>query len=113
MLDAARSVQRFSRGRRREDLDADEMPALAVVHALQTIGEAASQVSEETREALPDIPWRPITGMRHRLVHAYADVSLDRVWDTAVHHVPGLLEQLREVVPETSSSEETEPTEDP
>jgi uncharacterized protein with HEPN domain len=106
MMDAARSVQRFVRGRERRDLDADEMLAFAVVHALQIIGEAASQVSDRTREAVRGIPWRPITGMRHRLVHGYSDVSLDRVWDTVVHHIPELLRELQALLPETPPSGE-------
>jgi len=104
MLDAARSAQRFIRGRRREHLETDEMLAFALLRALQIIGEAASQVSEGTRQAFPRIPWRPITGMRHRLVHAYFDVSLDRVWDTAVHHVPDLVKELGDLLPEDGSS---------
>ncbi len=94
MLDAAESALRFAQGRRREDLDTDEMLTFALVRALEIIGEAAAQVSEHSRQALPRIPWREIVGMRHRLVHAYFEVDLGRVWDTTVHYVPDLLEEL-------------------
>ena len=40
-------------------------------------GEAAGQVSPTFRAAHPDIPWRDITGMRHRLIHGYAEVRMD------------------------------------
>ncbi len=66
MLDAARKAVEFARGRQRDDLHEDQMPAFALVHALQIIGEAASQVCLATREALPAVPWRLIVGMRHR-----------------------------------------------
>jgi len=94
MLDAAQSALRFVKERRREDLEADEMLTFALVRALEIIGEAAGQVSDPTRQTLPQIPWRDIVGMRHRLVHAYFDVDLNRVWDTAVHYVPELVERL-------------------
>jgi uncharacterized protein with HEPN domain len=49
MLDAARSARRFMHDRRREDLDADEILARAVMHTIQEIGEAASRTSESGR----------------------------------------------------------------
>ena len=100
MLDAARSTVRFARGRRRQDLDTDEMLTFALVRALEIIGEAAGRVSEGTRQALPQIPWREMVGMRHRLVHAYFDVDLSRVWDTTIHYVPDLVAQLDAILQE-------------
>ena len=38
---------------------------MAVVHWIQTIGEAASGVSEELRERHPQVPWRQIVDMRN------------------------------------------------
>jgi uncharacterized protein with HEPN domain len=55
MLDAARDAGSFTAGRTREMLDTDRMFAFALVRAIEIIGEAASRVSPETREALPQI----------------------------------------------------------
>jgi uncharacterized protein with HEPN domain len=74
------------------------MLAFAVVRGLEIIGEAASQVSEATRQACPDIPWPLIVGMRHRLIHAYFDVDLDRVWDTVMLDLPPLIMALERVL---------------
>lgn len=94
MRDAASSGVRFVAGRRREDLDADEMLRFALIHAIEVIGEAASRVSPEARQATPGIPWREAVGIRNRLVHAYFDVDLDVLWKTARESLPALLEQL-------------------
>lgn len=94
MRDAARAVARFIAGRRREDLDTDEMLRFALVRAVQIIGEAADKVSPQGRLLVPDAPWREAIGMRHRLVHAYFDVSLDVLWKTASESVPALRTQL-------------------
>jgi len=98
MLDAARSVSGFVRNRSREHLERDEMLAFAVTRGLEVIGEAASQVSESTRQALPEIPWPLMVGMRHRLIHAYFDVDLDQVWDTAVGDLPPLVVLLEKAL---------------
>lgn len=95
IADALNSAIRFVQGRRREDLDSDEMLAFALVHALQIVGEAAGKVSAETRAQRPDVPWLTIIGMRHRLVHAYFDINLDILWTTAAEAAPALLAQIQ------------------
>jgi uncharacterized protein with HEPN domain len=93
MLDATRSVA----GRRRADIDDDQMFQFALVHAIQIIGEAASKVSPEGRRLIPEFPWREATAIRHRLVHAYFDVDLDVLWKTATESVPALMTQLESI----------------
>jgi uncharacterized protein with HEPN domain len=94
VVDALSSAIRFTKGRRREELDSDEMLAFALVHALQIVGEAAGKVSAETRGRRPEVPWATLIGMRHRLVHAYFDINLDILWTTAVEAAPALLAQI-------------------
>lgn len=78
-LDAAKKAVLFLDGRRREDLEGDEMLGFAVVRLLEIIGEAAKLVSPELREQHPEIPWSAMVGMRNRLIHGYFDVNYDIV----------------------------------
>ena len=94
MLDAGREAVRFARGKTRDALDRDRVPALALVKLLEIVGEAASRVTAEGQRTSPDIPWRDIVAMRNRLIHGYFDVDLDRVWDTVTDDLPPLLAQL-------------------
>ena len=97
MVEAASAVGRFIAGRGRADIDADEQLRFALLQAIQIIGEAASRVGTETRDALPAIPWRDIIDMRNRLVHAYFDIDHEILWKTASEEVPQLLAELREI----------------
>ena len=94
MLDAAREALSFVAGRNSEDLGRDRMRVLALVKEIEIIGEAASRISDESRKALPRIPWPKIIAMRNRLIHAYADVDLSIVWDTLTGALPELLREL-------------------
>ena len=94
MLDAAREALSFVAERRGEDLARDRMLVLALVKEIEIIGEAASRISDESRKALPRIPWPKIIAMRNRLIHAYADVDLSIVWDTLTGALPELLREL-------------------
>src|SRR4051794_3512883 len=98
MVEAADAAVEFAKGREREDLDRDRMLEFALVRATELIGEAAGRVSLETRSAHPEIPWEPIVGMRHRLVHAYFDINRDILWTTVTTEVPPLLAALRGIV---------------
>jgi len=71
MADYLRSAMNFVRDRQRDDLDNDKMLVLALMRAIEVVGEAASKVSAEGRAELPDLPWPEVIGMRNRLVHAY------------------------------------------
>ena len=94
MLDAAREGLPFVAGRNSEDLGRDRMLVLALVKEIEIIGEAASRISDESRQALPRIPWPKIIAMRNRLIHAYADVDLSIVWDTLTGALPELAREL-------------------
>ena len=80
MLDAARQALAFAKGRRRDDLDRDAQLTLALTRLVEILGEAAKNVSDDERARHPTIPWRAIAGTRDRLVHAYFNVDLDRLW---------------------------------
>src|SRR5712691_7633387 len=100
LADALNSAIRFAQGRQRGDLDSDEMLLFALVRAIEIAGEAASQVTAETRAQLPDLPWTSIIGMRNRLVHAYFDINRDILWTTVTEAAPPLLERLKTVLSE-------------
>ena len=100
MLLAAREAIEFAATV--EDFSAfrdSRMAQLATLKAIEIIGEAASRVSTEYTLAHPDIPWRAIVGMRNRLVHDYAGIDLERVWETAQRDIPRLIESLAPLVP--------------
>jgi len=95
MLDAALEIQQYVKDSRRQDLDRDRKLVHSLVRLCEIIGEAASQVSDEVREAAPSIPWAVMTGMRNRLIHAYYAINLDVVWSTSTEDIPMLIAELQ------------------
>ena len=99
MLDLARRAEAKVRACSRADFDADENLRLAVTHLLQVIGEAARRVSEDFQAGHPEVPWKAIIGMRHKVVHDYLDVDEDVVWNTATSELPQLIRLLESLAP--------------
>lgn len=100
MVEAAEAVQSFIADRQRIDLNTDRMLLSAFVRAIEIIGEAASKLSSEAREAMPSIPWASVVAMRHRLVHAYFDIDRTILWKRAAEEIPPLLSVRRAALEE-------------
>jgi uncharacterized protein with HEPN domain len=99
MLLAARDAQGFVEGLDEAAFLASPLHQNATIRSLEVIGEAAGKVSLATRTAHSEIPWRAIMGMRHRLIHGYADARLDLVWVVLRDHLGPLIAALEEAVP--------------
>ncbi len=101
MRDAAAQAIAFAQGRSRGDLDTDLMLSLAIVRLLEILGEAAKHLAPGLKEAHPEIPWRPITGTRDRLIHGYFDVDHDIVWAILQDELPPLVPALDAILAES------------
>lgn len=98
MIEFAQGALGFTENRTREDLDHDQMLTLALIKAIETVGEAAYKLSPEFRDRHPELPWPSIMGMRHKLIHAYFDINLDMVWHTTVNELQPLIQALEKII---------------
>jgi len=98
MLDAAHEAVDFAKDHSRTEMNDNRMLVLSLIKDIEIIGEAANQISDDTREKLQNIPWDDIIGMRHRLVHAYFDINLDILWRTVQDDIPPLILELETIV---------------
>jgi uncharacterized protein with HEPN domain len=105
MLLSARQILDFTRGVPWEAFAADREKQYAVTHLIQIIGEAARKVSPEFRSAHPEIPWREVVGMRHRIVHEYFRIITSEVWRVVEKDLPALIPLLESLVPPEEPAE--------
>jgi len=98
MLDTARVTVASLDGVTQQQFISDINLRDATVHRIQNLGEAARQISRETRDSHPNIPWAKIIGTRHRVVHEYMSVDYDIIWEIASRRLSELIEQLAAIV---------------
>jgi uncharacterized protein with HEPN domain len=98
MLDASRDALAFVRGKEASDLFREKQLTLALFKCIEIVGEAASRVSIDVREAHPEIPWPSIIGMRNRLVHVYFDVDAELVFETVRDELPPLIDNIERII---------------
>jgi uncharacterized protein with HEPN domain len=99
ILDAARSARDFIEGYDEVAFQEDRKTQSAVIRELLIVGEATKQVSQEFRDAHPEIPWRAMAGMRDVLVHNYRGTSLENVWFAVTESLPALIASLEPLFP--------------
>jgi len=66
----------------------------ATLRNLELIGEAATHIPDDTRQANAQIPWRLIIATRNRLIHGYLGIDNDTLWSIIASDIPALLPQL-------------------
>ena len=99
MVLAARKALSFTEGMSFADFERDEKTVFSATKAVEIVGEAAAQVSKDTRQAHPGIPWRDIIAMRNRLVHAYFEINVELVWNTVRGDLPDLIALVEPLIP--------------
>ena len=95
MLAAIGRIAELTARTDRNAFDRDWVIQDAVIRELEVLGEAAGRLSAEFVKAHPEIPWREITGIRHKLIHDYFVVDLGVVWRTATVNVPEVTSLLK------------------
>ncbi len=99
MLIAAREARDLASGVTPEALPGNRLLQLALEKLVENLGEAASRLSPEARSKLPELPWRDIIGMRHRLVHDYMRVDLEKLWQVIAADLEPLIAAIEPLVP--------------
>jgi uncharacterized protein with HEPN domain len=82
----AKVAELVARGR--EVVEADEILWLALERAIEIAGEAATQLSDETKVRVPEVAWKELAAVRVVLAHAYHRVAFDQLWGIAADDLP-------------------------
>lgn len=103
MLDHAREAVDMIADKKPEHLGQNRMLELSLIRLVEVIGEAAARVSPEGQAKCPEIPWREVIGMRHRLIHGYDSVDLSVLWYTVEQDLPPLIVHLENAIKDMRS----------
>ena len=102
MIEFSEKVLAYTEGMDQKAFIADGLIYDATLRNLQLIGEAATHIPGEVRQAHSEIPWHAIIGTRNRLAHSYLTISDSIIWGIIQEAVPDLLPALRGLLESTS-----------
>ena len=88
-----------------EQLVADKRTYFSVMKNVEVVGEAAFMLTKAFKKAHPETPWKVVQGMRHVLVHDYANIVSETLYDTVVNDMLPLRQQVERYLAETDWDE--------
>jgi uncharacterized protein with HEPN domain len=88
----------YMQGLDRTSFAADPMRYDATLRKLELIGEAATHVPDDVRQAAPDVPWRMVVALRNRLIHGYLGIDDDTLWSIVRDDLVPLRAALRRLL---------------
>ena len=105
MLEFSERVLSYTDGLDQKAFEADGLTYDATLRNIQLIGEAATHIPDEVREAHSDVPWRAIIGTRNRLAHAYLHISNIVIWSIVEDAIPNLIPHLHQILEDAAGAE--------
>jgi uncharacterized protein with HEPN domain len=72
----------------------NSMIRFATIKQIEIIGEAAKNITEETRNQYPDVAWKEISDLRNILVHEYFGIDMSLIWQIVQSDIPDLKQKL-------------------
>ena len=94
LWEAVEKVERYTSGFDHDRFVQDEKTIDSVVRNFEIIGEAAGKLPLEFRDRHPEIPWKKIVGLRHRIVHDYFDIDIEIIWQILERDIPAFKQNL-------------------
>jgi uncharacterized protein with HEPN domain len=70
-------------------------------YALLVVAEAANHLPAALRQSAPDVPWRSIISIGHKLRHEYHRIDEDVIWDILANHLEPLDSAVRQLLTRT------------
>ena len=87
----------------RESLDDDLGFRRHAERVAELIGEAATRLPDELKDAWPDVPWRQMISMRNWLIHGYDGIDAEILWDVLDFRSRELILQLDRIIEASES----------
>jgi uncharacterized protein with HEPN domain len=70
----------------------------AVIRNLQTMAESTQRLSDDLKDAHPDIEWYRIAAFRNVLVHDYLGVDIEKIWEITQRDVPQFKKSIQSMM---------------
>jgi uncharacterized protein with HEPN domain len=100
ILEAIEEIVSFVEAMGLDAFLSDRRTNLAVIRALEIIGEAVRHIPEGVRNNHPQVLWQEMMAMRNMLIHQYFGVDLEGLCRTVEEDLPALRDDNRRMLAE-------------
>lgn len=100
ILDSICKIERYLQNFDFEKFKNDEEKIDAVVRNVEIIGEASNNLTRDFRSNNTSVEWRKIIATRNRIIHGYAMVDLEIIWNITQKDLGNLKTEIEKILEE-------------
>ncbi len=105
ILDAVDDIESFVDDMTYEAFIKDRKTLNAVVRSIEIIGEASKNIPETMKTKYKELPWKQMTGMRDKLIHAYFGIDTETLWKAVKENIPPLKKAIQKILKELNNKQ--------
>jgi uncharacterized protein with HEPN domain len=98
ILNAVDDIEGFVDDMSFEEFAKDRKTLNAVVRSIEIIGEASKNIPDALKAKYEELPWKQMTGMRDKLIHAYFGVDVETLWKAVKENIPPLKKSIQKML---------------
>ena len=98
ILENIEKIESFTKDLAKEGFLKDELKQYAVVRAIEIIGEASKNLSEDFKKEHPEVEWKEIIGARDKISHHYFGIKLSTIWNIITNDLPDLKKKVKAII---------------
>jgi uncharacterized protein with HEPN domain len=110
IIDAVNDIEGFVGDMSFEEFTKDRKTLNAVVRSIEIIGEASKSIPDTLKAKHKELPWKQMSGMRDKLIHAYFGVDVETLWKAVKENIPPLKKLIQKML---KDQEKLSPPRDP
>ena len=95
ILGTIERIQEVGADLSRDQLRQNEAKTESILFNLMILGEAANNISRDFAIKNSEIDWKGIAVVRHKVVHDYAAIDYDIIWDIIKNEIPDLYRKIK------------------
>jgi uncharacterized protein with HEPN domain len=100
ILESIGKIERYLQGFDYEKFKQSEEKIDAVVRNVEIIGEASNNLTRDFRSKNTNIEWQKIIATRNRIIHGYATVDLEIIWNITQNDLENLKFEIEKILEE-------------
>jgi uncharacterized protein with HEPN domain len=83
-----------------DEFFSDTLRKRAIERSIEIIGEAAKKLDEEFKSRYTGVKWKEMSATRNIIIHEYAGVDYEILWEILQQEIPELLHQTKQILEE-------------
>ncbi len=97
ILGFCRKIERYINDLDKNLFEKEEVVVDAVLRNLELFGEASKKLPDDFKTLHSEIPWKKVIGLRNIVIHEYAEIDFDIIWDIITKNIPDTKRSIEKI----------------